>query len=295
MKSKLKIITIIIIVIIVITTIIISYKGYFIFNKGFNEFDYLMINILGDAIMVGIVTHISSKYLSIYITKKQFERNNKINITMNKSRNTIINFESFMKTYENKDVFFLAADDDKKIIDYVYSLYNRIINTLYCDGIEKQLLDTILNIPFFIKNFSDENIIESYTDIITKFDSKKRFNNISILKEILTIDTIENLEKFSNIILNIKHYTITNLNNIEGCQILITHNNIVSCKIPCLPNKNYDIYMYYRKEQWINIMAFSYDFDSKEYGTNLSGFKYSNDKGIFKPIHINLKDYINIK
>ena len=41
---------------------------------------------------------------------------------------------------------------------------------------------------------------------------------------------------------------MTNLNNIEGCQILLTANDVVACKISCLPNHKYDIYSYYDKD-----------------------------------------------
>lgn len=174
-------------------------------------------------------------------------------------------------------------------------MYDCYLNTLRCDGVEKQLLDILLNVPFFFKYYDDEKIEDSYDDIIKKFNPKKRFNNISILKELLTKDDIEKLSQFSNIILNIKHYSITNLNNVEGCQILITADNIVVCKIPCLPNHSYDVFMYYDSEHWIDYLAFSFDYDSKECATNISGFKYSNNKESFKPAKINLKDYINIK
>lgn len=283
------------ILLIVILVTISSYNGFFFFNKGFNDLDYLMMNIIGDAILVGIVTHISSKNISTYVSKKEFERNNKINITVNESRNGIINYETFMELYKNSDVYFAITESDRKIMNYVYKLYDCILNTLNCDGVEKQLFDTILNIPFFFSCYNDDKVKDSYDEIIKKCDSKKRFNNISILKELLTKKSIEKISQFSKIILNIKHHTITNLNNIEGCQILITADNIVNCKIPCLPNHTYDVFMYYDSDHWIDYLAFSFDYDSKEYATTISEFKYSNNKEIFKPAKINLKDYIKIK
>lgn len=290
-----KYISLVLILLIIILVTLLSYNGLFFFNKGFNDLDYLIMNIIGDAILVGIVTHISSKNISTYISKKEFDRNNKINITVNKSRNSIINYETFMELYKNNNVYFAVTESDRKIIDYVYKLYDCFLNTLNCVGVEKQLLDTILNIPFFFSYYENEKIEDSYEEIIKKFDSKNRFNNISILKELLTKNDIEKISQFSNIILNFKHYTITNLNNVEGCQILITANNIVTCKIPCLPNHTYDIFMYYDSDHWIDYLAFSFDYDSKEYATNIFGFKYSNNKEAFKPAKINLKDYIKIK
>lgn len=294
-NNSYKIILLILVFAIIIIISIASHNGLLFFKSGFNDLDFLFFNILGDAILVGIVTHISSKNISLFISKKDFERNNKINITINKSRNNIINFETFMNTYENNDVFFAVSESDRKVIDYVYKLYDCFLNTLVCEGVEKQLLDTLLNIPFFFKYYADENIEDSYDEIIKKFDPKKRFNNISILKELLTKEDIIKLVQFSNIILNSKHYIITNLNNIEGCQLLVTSDNIVACKIPCLPNHTYDIFMYYDCDHWIDFLAFSFDYDSKEYATNLLGFKYSDNEENIKPAKINLKDFINIK
>ena len=290
-----KYISLVLILLIIILVTLLSYNGLFFFNKGFNDLDYLIMNIIGDAILVGIVTHISSKNISTYISKKEFDRNNKINITVNKSRNSIINYETFMELYKNNNVYFAVTESDRKIIDYVYKLYDCFLNTLNCVGVEKQLLDTILNIPFFFSYYENEKIEDSYEGIIKIVGSKNRVNNLSILKDLLTKNDIEKISQFSNIILNFKHYTITNLNNVEGCQILITANNIVTCKIPCLPNHTYDIFMYYDSDHWIDYLAFSFDYDSKEYATNIFGFKYSNNKEAFKPAKINLKDYIKIK
>lgn len=290
-----KIILLILVFLIIIIITILSYNGLLFFKTGFNDLDFLFFNILGDAILVGVVTHISSKNISLFISKKEFDRNNKINITINKSRNEIVNFKTFMDTYENNNAFFAVNESDRKVIDYVYKLYDCFLNTLMCDGVEKQLLDTLLNMPFLFNYYADENIKDSYEETIKKFDPKKRFNNISILKELLTKEDIIKLSRFSNIILNSKHYIITNLNNIEGCQLLVTSDNIVACKIPCLPNNTYDIFMHYDEDHWIDFLAFSFDYDSKEYVTNLSGFKYSNNQEIIKPIKINLKDFINIK
>lgn len=62
-----------------------------------------------------------------------------------------------------------------------------------------------------------------------------------------------------------------------------------------LPSHKYDLFIYYDKEQWMDVIAFSFDYDSKEYATNISGFKYTNIREKIKPVQINLQDYINIK
>ena len=267
-KSNYKYIIIFTIALIFIIILLCSYKGLIFFHEGFNELDYLMFNIFGDGIIVGIVTYFSTKSISIQISKNEFNRYNKINVTINKSRNKIISYESFMNIYENDKCFFGVTEDKKEIIDYIYELYDFLLKTLRCDGVEKQLLETILNIPFCIKYFDDNNIENSYYEIIKDFDE---------------------------IMLNIKHYKITNLSNNESCQLLVTANNVVSCKIPCLQSNTYELYLYYDKECWIDCIAFSFDYNSKEYAHNLMGFKYLNKEIEFKPAYINLDKYINFK
>jgi len=77
-----------------------------------------------------------------------------------------INYETFMNIYKNNDIYFAMSESDRKIIDYIYKLYDCFFYTLMCEGVEKQLLDTLLNIPFFFKYYEDENIEDSYEEII---------------------------------------------------------------------------------------------------------------------------------
>lgn len=295
MKKNYKLFIILLLLSVISTIMLLSYYGVLFFTKYFNEFDYLILNILGDAILVGIVTHISSKNISTYISKKEFDRNNKINITIDKSRTSIINYIDFMNAYINSDIFFAIEDKDREILNKIYRLYDYVLNTLPCTGVEKQLMDNILNIPFVFDYYEDKNVLECYNDIIDKFDPEKSFGNISILKKILKENNLKDLEQFSNIVLKFKKYEITNLNNIEGCQLLVTVDHIVACKIACLPNHKYTMYAYYNSEHWMDFIAFSFDYDSKEYATNLSGIKYTNNDEKLKPAEINLKDFVDIK
>lgn len=77
-----------------------------------------------------------------------------------------INYETFMNIYKNNGIYFAMSESDRKIIDYIYKLYDCFFYTLMCEGVEKQLLDTLLNIPFFFKYYEDENIEDSYEEII---------------------------------------------------------------------------------------------------------------------------------
>lgn len=292
-NKKSKMVAFVILILLTIAIMIFSYNGFFGFTRRFNEFDYLVLNIVGDAVMVGIVTYFSTMKVSNFISKKEFERNNKINVSINSRLNNIVDYKSFMELYNNSDVFFAIDEEERKVIDYVYKTYEFVLTSLQTEGIERQLLDIILNIPFFINFLGDENVIECYEEIFKKFNSEK-FNNITILKNLFTKEDYVKLEKFSNMVLNFKHFEMTNLNNIEGCQILLTANDVVACKISCLPNHKYDIYSYYDIEKWLQFIAFSFDYDSNEYYTNLLGVKYTIDTES-KPAKISLNDYMKFK
>ena len=207
----------------------------------------------------------------------------------------ISNYNRFIDAFENSTIFFSLDEKEKKIINYVYDFYIKILNIIVCKDTEKQLFDTILNIPFIIDAFEDNSVKESFNEILKKFDKQGEFNNISILKVLISKKDIDMLQKFSDIIRHIKHFKVTNLNSSEGCQLLVTADKRIECKIVCLPSQSYELYMYYNKEHFIDIIAFSFDFDQKEYASNIYGFKYSNNKDKSKPANINLSNFINIK
>ena len=277
------------------TIFTLSYTGVLFFNKGLGSLDYLFLNIIGDAILVGIITYISSKSISVYISRKEFDRRNKICISVNEIRNNISNYNRFIDAFENSTIFFSLDEKEKEIINYVYDFYIKFLNIIVCKDTEKQLFDIILNIPFIIDAFEDNSVKESFNEILKKFDKQGEFNNISILKVLISKKDIDMLQKFSDIIRHIKHFKVTNLNSSEGCQLLVTADKRVECKISCLPSQSYELYMYYNKEHFIDIIAFSFDFDQKEYASNIYGFKYSNNKDKSKPANINLSNFINIK
>lgn len=295
MKKKHKVLLIITISILFMTIFTLSYTGVLFFNKGLGSLDYLFLNIIGDAILVGIITYISSKSISVYISRKEFDRRNKICISVNEIRNNISNYNRFIDAFENSTIFFSLDEKEKEIINYVYDFYIKFLNIIVCKDTEKQLFDTILNIPFIIDDFEDNSVKESFNEILKKFDKQGEFNNISILKVLISKKDIDILQKFSNIIRHIKHFKVTNLNSSEGCQLLVTADKRVECKIACLPSQCYELYMYYNKEHFIDIIAFSFDFDQKKYASNIYGFKYSNNKDKNKPANINLSNFINIK
>ena len=295
MKKIGKILLVILGIIVCVSIVILIYFSNIWKKQIFIDITLLILNIVGDAIVVGLVTHISTKSISTLISKKEFERSNKINITINKKRNSMINYQGFMKEYENNDVFWALEEDDRELLDTIYRLYDFLLKSFPCTDVEKQLVDNILNIPFVFDYYEDENIIECYNDIIDNFDKEKQFGNLSLIKKILKENDLNDIERFSKIILNLKRHEIINLNNVEGCQLLVTTDNKVACKIPCLPNNKYTLFSYYDKEHYMNFLAFSFDYDSKEYATNILGMKYSNEDEKFKPANINLNDFIEVK
>ena len=74
--------------------------------------------------------------------------------------------------------FFSIDEEERKVIDYVYKTYEFVLTSLQTDGIERQLLDIILNIPFFINFLGDENVIECYEEIFKNLIQK----NLTILQ-----------------------------------------------------------------------------------------------------------------
>ena len=75
--------------------------------------------------LVGIVIHISSKSISTNISKKEFERNNKINVAINEHRNKIMDYEMFMNLYNNSNVFFNRSKW------YLIESFSSFLNKIY--------------------------------------------------------------------------------------------------------------------------------------------------------------------
>ena len=98
MNKKRKIIIYSIAIIVLILYLTFSYHGILFFTKAYNGLDYVIFNVLGDAILVGITTFISTKYISVYISKKEFDRNNQININIQEKINKKVEVSAMKKT-----------------------------------------------------------------------------------------------------------------------------------------------------------------------------------------------------
>ena len=152
-------------------------------------------NIIGDTILVGIVTHISSKNISTYISKKEFDRNNKINITVNKSRNSIINYETFMDFYlksrkkQNKSEVSRTRMGINSLVDWIENECNTgVIETDIFTYPTKNVKE-LLAIDKQILNKS----IEKFWQVLLEFQP-----DTIILYGSLTVDILKKLLKDKN-------------------------------------------------------------------------------------------------
>ena len=85
----------------------------------------------------------------------------------------ISNYNRFIGAFENSTIFFSLDEKEKKIINYVYDFYIKILNIIVCKDTEKQLFDTILNIPFIIDAFEDGYYVAegiSFLENISNYD-----------------------------------------------------------------------------------------------------------------------------
>lgn len=291
-KNKKTIIISLLLLISFILYMTVSYYGLLFFKTGYNELDYLIFNIVGDSFFVGIVTYISTKSISLFISKKEFQRNHKINISINDKKSPILHYSKYLELCYSSNVYFGLDSSDSKLFNSVFEIYIMLKNILI-NEMDDSIMENILNIPFSKKYFADDDLNESYKKILNDFS--KDFHNVRVLKALLDTETIKKLNDFSNKISNLHHFEIVNLNSNEGCQILFTANNKVVNKISCLPNQKYDLYVYFNSDKWLQFLAFTYDYDGNEEAVNLMGMKYTNKKIKERPISIDLDDYINVR
>lgn len=294
MKINLKVIAIIIMIILTFGYLYMSYEGILFFEEGFNDIDCVVFNVVGDAILVAITTYISSKAVSNYISKKEFNRNNKITINISEKGHSLYNFINFMEKYSDGNIYFGVSKEDMYVIEYVYKKYNMIDIVLNKAYNTDQYLENILNYPFIYSFLHKKNFIKSWKNMIESLCKGSSENNVELLKAILKEEEYEYFEKFSKIILKIKYYEIVNLNSNQSCILLITANGVVVNKISCIPNSKNGLFLYFDEDKDIEFYAFSHDYDGREKATNVLGFKYTNKYDENKPIHINLNDYIEV-
>jgi len=271
-----------------------SYKGFWIFETGFNELDYLIFNLIGDAFLVGIVTYISTKSISFLISKKEFARSNKLDVNVVEKNHALYNFIEFIESYGNSNCYFGLSNEDRKVVEYVYKKYqifDVVLNKAYLDDRE---LENIMNFPFVSNYIVKGTFVDNWKKMFKELAVGKSKENIKLLKCLISDKDYIYFERFSVIIGKIKFFEIVNINSNSGCTLLVTANDMVINKISCLPNSTYKLYVYFDDEKWIQFIGFSYDYDGKSEATNLVGFKYSNELIDFKPAHIDLSKYIKV-
>lgn len=291
-KMNKKIIGIVVAFIVGCIYIISSYKGFFILEEGFNQLDYLILNILGDSILVGLVTYLSTKSISLYISKKEFERNNKISVSINEKSKKIYNYAEFLKSYNKSNLYFCLSTEDREIVEYVYKRYQVFESIFDKNSLNNKQLQNILNFPFVSRLIVFEKSFTKWENLIN--DTQKT-SDVKLLNTILNDKDYENFEKFSNILNKIKYFEIVNLNSVQSCVLLITAEGRVVNKISCLPNTTYEIYMYFKEEKWVQFIGFKKNYEGEEEAEKIMGFRYSNKLGDTKPAQITLDDYIKIE
>lgn len=268
-----------------------SYNGLFIFCEGFNELDYLLFNIIGDAILVGITTYISTKSISLFLSKKDFERNNKIMLnTLNKCH-SLYNFRTFLDTYNNSNCYFILSDNDKKIVEYVYKKYQLFESVLNKSYTEDDALENILNLPF-TSQFISGNFVENWKALISATCKGKSKYNIDLFKALICEDEYKYFGRFAMIMKRIKYFEISNVNQTVGCTLMISADNEIISKVSCLSNNLYGIYMFFDNDIKVKITAEYYNFDSIKETTTLYEYNYSNLEHSDKSSNITLDEYI---
>lgn len=273
---------------------VISYKGLFIFEEKFNELDFLIFNITGDALLVGIITYISTKSISLYISKKEFERNNKLDVNVLEKNHSLFNFNTFLNTYGTSNNYFGLSNEDRKIIEYVSKKYHVLKVILNEACINDLMIENILNFPFVSSYIAKGNFIDNWKNLIESCAKGKGKRNVNLLKTVISNEDFEPFDRFSKIIGKIKYFEIVNMNSLQSCTLLVTADNMVVNKISCLPNTVYGLYVYFDEEKWINFIGFNYDYNGKEEATKLVSFKYNNKPYVSKPAHIDLEKYIKV-
>lgn len=266
----------------------VSYYGFFIFCEGFNELDYLFFNIIGDAILVGITTYISTKSISLFLSKKEFERNSKLVINIFEKSHSLYNFRTFLDNYSNSNFYFVLSESDKKIVNYVYKKYQLFESVLNKAYESDDALKNILNLPFTAQ-FISGDFKKNWKDLIKNTCKGKSKNNINLFKTLICEDDYEIFERFSLIMMRIKFFEISNVCQ-NGCTLLICIGNNIISKFSCLSNNLYGVYMYFDAETKIKFTGFSYDYNNKKIAVDLLNCKYCNN--VEEVANITLEDYI---
>lgn len=279
-------------IVIVVLYFGVSYYGLFVFCEGFNELDYLFFNIIGDAILVGITTYISTKSISLFLSKKDFERNSKLVINIFEKSHSLYNFKTFLKDYNNSNCYFVLNSSDKKTVDYVYKkyqLFESVLNNIYE---EDDALKNILNLPFTAQ-FITGDFATNWKELIKTTCTGKSKYNISLFKTLINDSDYEIFGRFAKIISKIRCFAISNISQNQGCTLLVCKNKVILSKISCLSNNLYKAYMYFDTDINIKFIGVSYDYNNNEMAIELFNYKYSNENE--KNDSITLEEYLKNK
>lgn len=270
------------ILLIIVIYFICSYIGILFFTKGFGTIDIVLLEVVGNSLIVGIVTYFSTKFVSEYLQEKEFNRNNIIELEHEKTQFKIVNYNMFLDICINNSVFFEMDKEDKEIIESAFQKYlewDSIIKTGNKDY-KKEI--AFINLPFIISLLkSDINFYEFWKEAYEDRVAKKE-NIFTISDEDFNVFT-----KFVNILSNLRFYNLRNLSKDNISRGIILGNGIVISKFSLFPNQNKILGYFYKKDIDVEILVFYHDYNGKEKYENVMGFKYQVIENSV-PAHIDL-------
>lgn len=269
MKEKNKILILILLIIIIIDYFICSYLGLFFFTDGIGAIDLVLLEIIGNSLVVGIVTYFSTKFISEYLQEKEFNRNNTIEIEHEKTPYKIVNYEMFLDMYIKNLVIFEMDEKNKEVIEKVFQKYLEWDSIIKNGNKDYKKEITFINLPFITSLLKTQiNFYDMWKELYDKRVAKKE--NIFTLSD----EDFNLFAQFVKILSNLRFYNLRNLSKSNIARGIILGDNKVISKFSLFPNQNNILGYFYEMDLNIEILVFYHDYRGKEKCENIMGFKY---------------------
>lgn len=270
MKEKNKIlILMLILLIITIIYFICSYLGVFFFTNGIGTIDIVLLEIIGNSLIVGIVTYFSTKLISEYLQEKEFNRNNIVEIEHEKTSYKIVNYEMFLDIYIKNLVIFEMDEKNKDVLEKVFQKYLEWDSIIKNSNKDYKKEITFINLPFICSLLKTQiNFYDMWKELYDKRLTNKE-NIFTLSDEDFSLFT-----QFVNILSNLRFYNLRNLSKSNIARGIILGNNRVISKFSLFPNQNNILGYFYEEDLNIEILVFYHDYKGKEKYENIMGFKY---------------------
>ena len=286
-KNKKYIVSFIFILIIVIFYFLCSYLGWIFFTKGFGTIDIVLLEIVGNSLIVGIVTYFSTKFISEYLQEKDFDRNNIIEIEHEKTSYKIVNYEMFLNAYLNNEINFHMDLKNKDIIDKIFQKYLKWDCTIKNGTKNYKSEIAFINLPFIYSLIDDKRDFCTVWKEIYDERVSKKINVFTLSDEDFIL-----FSQFVKILSNLRFYNLRNLSKSNIARGIILGNNIVISKFSLFPNQNRILGYFYEKDINIEILVFYKDYNGNEKYNNIMGFRYQVVENNY-PANINLDKLMN--